>query len=35
MYLWVLEQNTAAQEFYRALGCTCVEKALVPPPPAG
>ncbi|MFJ4569791.1 GNAT family N-acetyltransferase [Streptomyces caelestis] len=32
MYLWVLEQNTAAQEFYRALGGTCVEEALVSPP---
>jgi ribosomal protein S18 acetylase RimI-like enzyme len=32
MYLWVLEQNTAAQQFYRALGGTVVEKALVPPP---
>lgn len=34
MYLWVLEQNTAAQEFYRALGGTCVEKAAVSPPAA-
>jgi len=32
MYLWVLEQNTAAQRFYRTLGGTCVEKAPVPPP---
>jgi ribosomal protein S18 acetylase RimI-like enzyme len=32
MYLWVLEQNTAAQRFYRALGGTCVEKATVSPP---
>jgi ribosomal protein S18 acetylase RimI-like enzyme len=32
MYLWVLEQNTAAQRFYRALGGTCVEKAPVRPP---
>jgi GNAT superfamily N-acetyltransferase len=32
MYLWVLEQNTAAQRFYRALGGICVEKAAVPPP---
>lgn len=32
MYLWVLEQNTAAQRFYRASGGTCVEKAMVPPP---
>jgi hypothetical protein len=32
MYLWVLEQNAAAQEFYRALGGTCVEEAPVSPP---
>ncbi|MDQ0718001.1 glutamate dehydrogenase/leucine dehydrogenase/GNAT superfamily N-acetyltransferase [Streptomyces luteogriseus] len=32
MYLWVLEQNTAAQEFYRALGGACAEKAPVSPP---
>jgi leucine dehydrogenase len=32
LYLWVLEQNTAAQEFYRARGGTCVEKAPVSPP---
>jgi ribosomal protein S18 acetylase RimI-like enzyme len=32
MYLWVLEQNAAAQEFYRALGGTCVEKASVAGP---
>ncbi|MGV9563838.1 GNAT family N-acetyltransferase [Streptomyces sp. NPDC003480] len=32
LYLWVLEQNTAAQEFYRALGGTCVERAPVSPP---
>lgn len=32
MYLWVLEQNTAAQELYRSLGGTCVEKAPVSPP---
>lgn len=31
-YLWVLEQNAAAQQFYRARGGTCVEKAPVPPP---
>jgi hypothetical protein len=30
--LWVLEQNTAAQQFYRALGGTCIEKAMVSPP---
>lgn len=32
MYLWVLEQNTAAQAFYRALGGVIVETAAVPPP---
>ncbi|MEU7305556.1 GNAT family N-acetyltransferase [Streptomyces sp. NPDC007206] len=32
LYLWVLEQNTAAQEFYRTLGGICVEKAPVSPP---
>lgn len=32
MYLWVLEQNTAAQEFYRSIGGTCVEKVKVGPP---
>lgn len=31
MYLWVLEQNTAAQQFYRAVGATCVESRWVPP----
>jgi ribosomal protein S18 acetylase RimI-like enzyme len=32
MYLWVLEQNAAAQRFYRAFGGTCVERATVSPP---
>ena len=32
MYLWVLEQNTAARQFYRASGATCVEAATVSPP---
>jgi GNAT superfamily N-acetyltransferase len=32
MYLWVLEQNTAARGFYAACGATCVETALVKPP---
>jgi GNAT superfamily N-acetyltransferase len=32
MYLWVLEQNTAAQHFYRARGATSVETAAVLPP---
>ncbi|HZM83653.1 MAG TPA: GNAT family N-acetyltransferase [Candidatus Limnocylindrales bacterium] len=31
LYLWVLEQNLAAQAFYRALGGAIVEKAKVPP----
>jgi GNAT superfamily N-acetyltransferase len=31
-YLWVLEQNTRAQTFYRAVGGVPVERALVPPP---
>lgn len=32
VYLWVLEQNTAAQGFYRALGATHVETVPVGPP---
>ncbi len=32
LYLWVLEQNTAAQGFYRALGGSTGERATVPPP---
>jgi ribosomal protein S18 acetylase RimI-like enzyme len=32
VYLWVLEQNTAAQRFYRARGGAYVERAPVPPP---
>jgi GNAT superfamily N-acetyltransferase len=32
LYLWVLEQNTAAQRFYLACGATRVETAPVPPP---
>ncbi|MEV4313394.1 GNAT family N-acetyltransferase [Actinocrispum sp. NPDC049592] len=32
MFLWVLQQNTAAQQFYRACGATCVETAPVSPP---
>jgi hypothetical protein len=31
-YLWVLEQNTAARQFYRACGGERRDKALVPPP---
>jgi GNAT superfamily N-acetyltransferase len=32
MYLWVLQQNTAAQQFYRASGAACRETATVSPP---
>lgn len=32
MYLWVLRQNTSAQEFYRARGAASVETAPVSPP---
>ncbi|MET7281729.1 N-acetyltransferase [Kribbella sp. NPDC005582] len=32
MYLWVLEQNTAAQGFYRANGGAVAGSAPVPPP---
>jgi GNAT superfamily N-acetyltransferase len=32
MYLWVLEQNAAAQQFYRARGARHVETAAVSPP---
>ncbi|MBS2966355.1 GNAT family N-acetyltransferase [Actinocrinis puniceicyclus] len=32
VYLWVLEQNTAAQQFYRAMGGSPVQKAVVAPP---
>jgi GNAT superfamily N-acetyltransferase len=32
LYLWVLEQNTAAQAFYGARGGRCVESRPVPPP---
>jgi ribosomal protein S18 acetylase RimI-like enzyme len=32
LYLWVLEQNTAAQRFYEAAGGARVEAAPVPPP---
>jgi len=32
MYLWVLHQNTAAQQFYLAVGAANVETAPVPPP---
>jgi hypothetical protein len=32
IHLWVLQQNSRAQSFYRALGGTCVEHALCPSP---
>jgi ribosomal protein S18 acetylase RimI-like enzyme len=32
LYLWVLEQNTAAQAFYKSRGGTCVERGLALPP---
>jgi ribosomal protein S18 acetylase RimI-like enzyme len=32
MYLWVLKQNSAAQQFYRAQGGTCVEEGTASPP---
>jgi GNAT superfamily N-acetyltransferase len=34
-YLWVLEQNLAAQAFYRAQGGTCVEREVAGPFPGG
>jgi ribosomal protein S18 acetylase RimI-like enzyme len=30
LYLWVLEQNTAAQAFYAARGGACVEREIAP-----
>ncbi len=32
VHLWVLERNTAAQRFYRALGGRCAQAAPVTPP---
>ncbi len=32
LYLWVLEQNTAAQAFYGTRGGRCTDRRLVPPP---
>ena len=32
VYLWVLRQNTAARQFYRALGAQCVQEANASPP---
>ncbi len=35
LYLWVLEQNKAAQAFYNARGGACVERAIGGPFPGG
>ena len=35
LYLWVLEQNTAAQAFYGAQGGSCVQRELTGPFPGG
>ena len=35
LYLWVLQQNTAAQAFYQAQGGICVEEAVGGPFPGG
>ena len=35
LYLWVLEQNTAAQAFYQARGGECVERGVAEPPGGG
>ena len=35
LYLWVLEQNVAAQGFYRAQGGVDVERVLAGPFPGG
>jgi GNAT superfamily N-acetyltransferase len=35
LYLWVLEQNRAAQAFYDALGGRCVERGLATEPGGG
>jgi ribosomal protein S18 acetylase RimI-like enzyme len=35
LYLWVLEQNTAAQAFYNARGGTAVERTIRGPFPGG
>ena len=32
LYLWVLEQNVAAQAFYQARGGLCTDRRLVEPP---
>lgn len=32
IYLWVQEQNLGAQQFYRAIGGTCVERAPISAP---
>ncbi|HEY3095380.1 MAG TPA: hypothetical protein VGK05_00940 [Acidimicrobiia bacterium] len=35
LYLWVLEQNTAAQAFYEARGGRCVGRGVAQPPGGG
>ena len=35
LYLWVLEQNTAAQAFYEARGGACVGRGIAQPPGGG
>lgn len=35
MYLWVLEQNEAAQRFYEARGGECVDREVSEPPGGG
>jgi len=35
LYLWVLQQNTAAQAFYAAQGGSCVEETIRCPLPGG
>jgi predicted N-acetyltransferase YhbS len=35
LYLWVLEQNTAAQAFYQARGGSCVGRGVAEPPGGG
>jgi len=32
LYLWVLQQNSKAQQFYLATGAACVDTGTVPPP---
>ncbi len=35
LFLWVLEQNKAAQAFYASLGGSCVERGIATPPGGG